>query len=120
MAFGLKTPATRLSLSPPEQGGSLTQDLFPAFRELEESQRPPPTSATSQVILIPNNQHAIVRYFGAACPGPPYIFPCIDLSALTEHFVRQKQNVSKKEERQLPFKTVPFQFSYFIYSFFSR
>lgn len=59
-----------LFLGPQEQGRHLPpEDLFPAFREIEESQRFYPTPAASQVILIPNYQYAIVGDLGVACSG---------------------------------------------------
>lgn len=37
--------------------------------------------------------------------------------SITRMFCQTKKNVYKKEERQLPFKTVTFYFSYFIQTF---
>lgn len=53
-----------------EAEGHLARTLISCFLGTEEGQRALPALAASRVILVQNNQHAVVACRGAAHPGP--------------------------------------------------
>lgn len=65
----LLTLVTRLSLHIGSRGAPVTEIYFLVFRETK-AQRARPALAASPVILVQNNQYAIIKYLGAGCSGP--------------------------------------------------
>lgn len=82
-ALNFLTLVIKMSLSGPlGQEDTSGGNLFPALKETKKGKNALLALAAFQVILICNNQGAIVGHFGVTCPGPQHVlFPSTVLAS---------------------------------------